>query len=474
VIRLLAPLAAGVVVVAIVAILLSSGGEEPYRLRLELTNASGLRDGSRVAVAGVDAGSVSLEVAGRRKVVAELEIEPDKGPVGKNANVQITALNLLGQKRVNLDKGNTQDPAPSGSTIPASRVSVTTDLDQIVSVLDGPTRARLGVLVNQAGLALYGRRMDLRVLAEELAPVLRKTTALLNDLTADNQSLGRVITTSDRFVASMAQERRSLAGLVRNAARASDVMAGRRAELAQTLERAPATLAAAQRFLAELEATAGPLGPAARELEATAPQLQRTLNEIDPVRRAATPALRTVTKVAPSLTRLGRGATPVLRRAVPVADRLASFTGSAVPVLRAVDGSIDNLVGTLENWARAIQFRDGLSHVFRGEGSITPDVLESVLNRLEASQRPKSKRRSPKGARRPTTLAPARDDGRNPDRPGVLKKVAPVIGELLDQLPGKAGDGLADELDGALGGLLGRSPEPRDSDTDLFDFLLGP
>ncbi len=408
------------------------------------------------------------------------EIDREKGPVGKDANVEITALNLLGQKRINLDKGDTRDPAPSGSTIPAPRVSVTTDLDQIVSVLDAPTRARLGVLINQAGAALYGRRVDLSVLVDELAPVLSKTTALLNDLTADNEALGRVVTSSDRFVTTMAKERRSLAALVNSAAGASGMVAGRRAELDATLERAPATLAQAQRFLAELEATARPLGPAARTLRSTGPVLEQTLDQLDPVRTAATPALRTATRVAPLLSRLGKKATPTLRRAVPVVDKLQDLTRSADPVLRGVNGSIDNLTGTLENWARAIQFRDGLSHVFRGEASFTPDVAIGLLNRLNAAQEQPRKNRKKQAPKQSAAPSPSTERKPPPPTklPQLLENVVPSLTKLVDELPKKVDDtasGVKKTLEGILGGN-GTRRGSSDSDgatNGLLDYLLG-
>jgi hypothetical protein len=75
----------------------------------------------------------------------------------------------------------------------------------------------------------------------------------------------------------------------------------------------------------------------------------------------------------------------VIRQATPVVASLSKFSSSLQPVSDIVNGSVDNLVAILQNWSRAIQFRDGLSHVFRGEATMTPQILTSMINQLQAA-----------------------------------------------------------------------------------------
>jgi hypothetical protein len=76
----------------------------------------------------------------------------------------------------------------------------------------------------------------------------------------------------------------------------------------------------------------------------------------------------------------------VLVSANPVVGSLATFSTDLAPVSNTLNHSVDNLLAVLDNWSRAIQFRDGLSHVFRGEASITTDVVESLVNRMLGSK----------------------------------------------------------------------------------------
>ena len=74
--------------------------------------------------------------------------------------VAVAAQNFLGQKRVQLDPGDAATPAPSGYEVPAENVTTPTDLDQVLNVLDADTRTRAMVLLNEAGAAVLGRRVD--------------------------------------------------------------------------------------------------------------------------------------------------------------------------------------------------------------------------------------------------------------------------------------------------------------------------
>jgi phospholipid/cholesterol/gamma-HCH transport system substrate-binding protein len=458
-----AALAGAIVTIAVIAF---SGGGDPYRLRMDLANASGLRDGSDVVSGGVKVGEVHLHLGKGDRVEANLDIDRSYGPVGRDVSAAIAAANFLGRKRVELVPGDRRDRAPSGYLIPARRVTTATDLDQVLDVLDADTRTRLSILINEGGAAFTGRRVDFNQLLETLPRSEVKARALLGQLVGDNHTLADALTHSDRVLAGVAAERKALSRMVDVVGRAAAPLAERRAQLRATLARAPRTLATLQGFLGDLRRTAAPLGPAARALTASAPALSSTLAQVEPFRQSADPALRTATGVAPSLTRLAVGATPVLQRATPVVGRLAALSRDAVPVSNTLDHSVDNVLAIVQNWSRAIQFRDGLSHVFRGEALVSPETLRSLVERLGLRLDRKRRKRSPVAATRlPTTHVPA------------LPSIAPK-GTLptLPRLPGvKLPDPKSTVSDAkkVVGQLTG-SPPPSDQAHDkLLDYLLG-
>lgn len=481
-------LVAGLLVaaVAVLALILITGGDDRRTLKLALTDAAGLRDGSPVTVGGVRVGTVKLKLGDGDRVDATLKIDKGKR-IPKDARVAISAVNFLGQKQVAFSGGNPAVPAPDGYLIPASRVSTSTDLDQVLDTLDSDTRTRLAVLVNEAGAAVVGRRWDISHGVNELPRTLADAHTLLSQLSGDNHTLADLVSSSDSFIAATTAKRAEVNRLVDTLGQTSTTVETKRAELAATLAKAPQTLGTLRRFLTHLQETTTPLGPAARDITATAPALDETLSRVEAFRKSADPTLNTATELAPTLTKLGTDATPVIRQAMPTARSLAKLVPAAVPLTDALQHSADNLFGTVENWSQAIQLRDGLSHIFRGEATFSPDLALSVIDRL-------TKPASTAAAKK---QAPARKDGggatakpapdAKPQTPSAASGTDPLekavkgltgaATDVLNQVGGKA----KGALDGLLGhkpgqGTQGAAPAPKQGQNpaaSLLDFLLG-
>jgi virulence factor Mce-like protein len=456
--------AAGGVLAIVVAAMLLSGGSTPYRLTMVMDNADGLAQGSAVNIGGVPVGTVTLGLDhASAKVLVTLNIDRSGAPVGRDATAAVVAQNVLGQKQVELSVGDRRHPAPSGYQIPPAHISVTTDLDQVMQVLDPSTRARLAVLVNEAGIAFTGRELDLRQLLGQAPDSVSRATELLGALDSDNQALSDLLARSDRYVAETTSQRSGLEHLVDRVGQTAQTVATERVALRQGLADAPGFLRSARVLLARLQSTAPRLDTAARELTQTASPLSQTLAQVAPFTHNAAPALDEAVTAAPQLERLALGATPVLRKAGPVLSNLDDFTSATLPpIFATLGGSIDNTLSVVQNWARAIQFRDHLSHIFRGEASFAPDELNSALARLTAllggGKNGAARRRLLH--RLLPTVAPAPSRPSAPTR-GVtapLSGVASALQQVTQNLGGAAGS--------AATGTIGQTQH-------LLNYLLG-
>lgn len=455
-------------VVTIMAIALVDGGDS-YRVRVELSTANGVREGSEVKVDGVAAGKVrELRLGDGDIVIAELELDADGGRIGPGARAEVVTSNLLGSRYIRIEPGDTGRARPSGTTIPVSRTDYPVDLDQVLDTLDADTRARLGVLINEAGTALTGREADFSTTLRLLHPSLREGAVTLARLRSDNDSLATTVRRASGFVARLDDERAALSRAVAEAGTTMQVTADHRADLEATLRRSPGTMAEAQRFLADLEDVTEPLGPAARAISAAAPALGDVIEELPAFQRAADPTLVRAAAVAPSLTRLARGATPVLRRAEPAVRTTAEFARTLEPASRMLRVSIDDTLGFLEGWARSIQVRDQLGHVFRGRAILPVDTFRNAIVRLTEEALPKparggttapvKKRVLPKV---PRDLLPQPAGGAKQPKPSIT--IPP-----LDLAPAGA------VLDGLLGQVAGGQPEQGESRPSILDDLLQP
>jgi phospholipid/cholesterol/gamma-HCH transport system substrate-binding protein len=145
----------------------------------------------------------------------------------------------------------------------------------------------------------------------------------------------------------------------------------------------------------------------------------------------------------------------VLLRATPVVGSLARLSSALAPVSNILNHSVDNILAVVENWSRAIQLRDGLSHVFRGEASMTTDTLTSMIDRLAghpSSDRGRAARPAPGVRAAGPAPAPAGPRGQGP-RTGVAPSPSSRLGAVT---------GLLNRVTGTLGGLLkgNGSPSP--------------
>jgi phospholipid/cholesterol/gamma-HCH transport system substrate-binding protein len=462
--------AAVLVSIGVVVLILTSGGSG-YDLRFVVGDAQGLEPGSPVRIADVTAGTVRSVTLNRRdQVVVDVRLDGDQAPVGRDASVAIQSLNLLAQHYVSIDKGHVRDPAPSGFEIPSSRVGYSTNLNQVLGVLEPNTRARLAIMLNEAGVALAGRRDDVSLLLGQLPHSLTGLTNLLNRLVSDNVTLQQLIDHGDRFINTVNAQRSQFVGLLHTLGRVSTTVASRQQQLSETLGRAPGMLHTAQGFLASLQAATLPLGAAARNLSATAQPLLSTIDAVAPFTNAAVPTLHIASQDAALLTQLGVQATPVLERAGGFATTLAGFTAASGPATSVLNDSEDNIISILENWSHAIQYRDALSHYFRGEPAGTGDLLYSLVDRLMAAAG-----KAPAGYRRPAAarprpaatapLSPAPQSGHStaPVTPGgLVRGLGGIVSSGLGAVLGSGGvvSKLAGGLQGLLAGHGGRGSAP--------------
>lgn len=397
--------------------------DQGYRVRVQMADAAGLRKDFLVKIAGAPVGKVlDVGLDDEDHALALLDIDEGAAPIGADARAAIRASNLLGEKYVDLTPGSLADPVPSGSTIPLTRASTPSDLDDVLSVLDPDTRVALGAFLVGQGDALVGRGKDLADTLVEMPPALDAAQKLVAGLSEDNRALGSLVERSDRIAASLVPERQALGRLITSAEGAFVSIDSRRTALGAALESGPAAVRELREALVELERAAGPLGPASRGLEATAAPLTDTLRELPSFVNAARPTLRTARSVAPMLGRLAREASPVVNRLGPAGKSLRTFAKSLRPVSNLLDDGVADTLGVLQGWARSIQNRDGVGHVFRVSVELGGDMLntlDSYVKGPEAAKRSDDGDGKARAAEAKAKNAPAGSRGQRKAKPSA-------------------------------------------------------
>jgi virulence factor Mce-like protein len=359
------------------------GGGDSYEVRAIFDNASYIVAGEDVKVAGAVVGEIkSLDVTEDKRAAITLKItEPGFTPFHEGARCSIRPQSLIGEKFVECTPGPSNAPELAqiedgdGKGEHLLRVENTTspvDLDLVNDTLRMPYRQRLALILNEFGTGLAGRGKELNEAIHRSNPALRETDRVLAILADQNRTLASLAQRSDEVLAPLADRRERVSGFINNANRTAQATAERRSDIQATFERLPRYLRELRPILADLEEVSDEFRPVLADARAAAPDLARFVGELGPFSQASIPALRTLGDAAD----VGR---PALERSRPLVRDLSSFAADAGPVAKNLDdltksfdetGGVERFLDYLFFQMTAINGFDGISHYLRA-GLIT-------------------------------------------------------------------------------------------------------
>jgi virulence factor Mce-like protein len=229
-----------------------------YEIHGVFASANQLRDGSPVRIAGVDIGTVTGIGRGPGNTArVTMAISNQGRPVHSDARMQILPrLFLEGGYYVQLQPGTPAAPElADGGTVPLAHTAIPVQVDQILSVLDRPTRGSLKSVLGQLSHALSGgAAAALRTAFPALPATLRDGAIALQALQGTHvHDPSGLIAGSSRVTAALAAQDAHLADLVTSLDRTSTALADRDRALAATVSGLDSTLRATPAALAALD-----------------------------------------------------------------------------------------------------------------------------------------------------------------------------------------------------------------------------
>ncbi|WP_205698846.1 MlaD family protein [Conexibacter sp. SYSU D00693] len=313
--------------VLVVAMRSSSGlpGQGHYEVRAQVAQRPGTPvlppRGSDVRIAGKRVGRTQQARLERGVATIELQLDQDAGPLPVDSRVHVRAQGLLGAKYVDVVPGSDRATVDSGGVLAPDGSSVSVTLSEALQAFDAPSRAALSQMLRGLGGGLAGRGARLNEGLDDLAtgferfslalrPVLhdRSLPALVRDaegfagaLDPVREELGRSPAAIERAVRPFAQERPSVARLLRTAPGALE---GVRADLGRTdpvLARAERFARAATAFTRDAPRALRSATTLLRDGRAPLGAARRVLRTAD---AAIPPALRLTGALGPVLPRL--------------------------------------------------------------------------------------------------------------------------------------------------------------------------
>lgn len=205
------------------------GAGDTVSYKARFTDASGLRDGDGVRIAGVEVGRVEdIDVVDRRTAEVTFAVERGRA-LPATATATIKYLNLIGQRYVALDRGTgAAGTLRPGATIPVERTTPALNLTQLfngfrplfqalspgdvnklagslVQVLQGEGGTVEGLL-STIGSLTGGIAAKDRVIGQ----VVDNLNAVLDTVNARDDELGTLVSTLRRLVSGLASDRTAI------------------------------------------------------------------------------------------------------------------------------------------------------------------------------------------------------------------------------------------------------------------------
>ncbi len=303
------------------------------RYTVELDNAFGLVQGGDLKVAGVRAGTITDLRVDPRSKRALVDFEVTKrgfGSLRTDTFCESRPQSLIGEYFLDCDPGTAKRELPRGATIPVSRTASTVPLDLLNNVLRRPYRERLRIIVAELGTGVGARGEDLNAAIRRLSPALRETNKVLALLAKQNRTLVRLAEDADTVIGDLAGNRRDVGRWVVETRETAAASAERRAELAAGFRRLPGFLRELRPTMASLGEVADRQGPALADLSASAGELERLFGTLPAFARSTQVNVRSLAATA----RTGRGAVNAAR---PTVAQLAEAAAKAPELANNLD-----------------------------------------------------------------------------------------------------------------------------------------
>jgi phospholipid/cholesterol/gamma-HCH transport system substrate-binding protein len=340
----LGALAAGLL--ALLIVVLASGGGPTYTLHAQFANVNGLVTTGNVEVAGFKVGEItgmSVRIGGYPEVTMQVSTSYR---VRRGAHAVIELGSLAGQlNRFVALTGGTGPELPDGATIPLKDTSGPVEIDQFLSALDPKTRTELRNLLHDAVYTLRGRGPDIEQALRYSTQAFDQTANLFTDASADGGALRLLVARASQGAQAVASGPADLKDAIAKLSQLLTVTATRQTQVTESLQRLPAAFSSTRSAL--------------QTLDASIPAFSKLIDAANPALDAIDPFAR------------------VLRTAAPIAAPVFRAALRLVNAFRVDSPAIEELLGaplpnTLHNLDVGLR---GMNPVFDQLRARAPDVL---------------------------------------------------------------------------------------------------
>jgi phospholipid/cholesterol/gamma-HCH transport system substrate-binding protein len=369
---------------------------ESYRITADFPEAITLSKEADVRIGGVSVGKVKqIGLAPESEchtnptvcnaTRATIEIEPQYAPISSDARAILRSKTLLGETYIELSPGSQVQPGetsgdvhaqsssidvgqisgddaphaiPEGGHLAQTQVQTQTQIDEIFQGFDKPTREAFQSWMQNAGLAINGRGLDLNDAFGNLGPFASDASDVLGTLRQQEQALRTVVHDTGDVFAALTEHDQALAGAIVGADQTFGALSSQSQALADTFKIFPTFENEARLTNDRLKTFAEHAGP--------------VFHDLRPVARNLSPTLRDLRRLAPEARTLFRNFDPLIKASATGLPSLSSFLRELSPVMT----SLDPFLANFNPFVRYLDYQAPVLNDFlAGPSSSTADFL---------------------------------------------------------------------------------------------------
>jgi phospholipid/cholesterol/gamma-HCH transport system substrate-binding protein len=315
-------------------------GKDYYVINAEFSGAAGVLpgQGNAVTISGVKVGEISGERVKDGKALLKLRLDAKYGHVHRDATLLLRPKTALKDMVAELDPGTKGPELKDGATLDVSATEPDVNFDEILSGLDGDTRAALVSLLQGAGTALGGKGgAELGSTLKRFEPLSRHAAEAQKLVAQRRVKLRKLMGNLSLLAQELGDRDKDLGQFVSANAAVFRHFTAQNDKLSETLSLLPGALDKSSTGLAKLDKLGTSLKVGLKDLQPTAKSLGPTLKDTQPFLKHTTPVIEK------SIRPFSREAQPTAKKLVPAARALAKAT----PHLTTLTQMLNDLLAEL-------------------------------------------------------------------------------------------------------------------------------
>lgn len=369
---------------------------ESYEVRAEVGSAALLTPGARVTVAGVEVGSVSKverasDLGGGSKLT--LDLTDDRvTPLPTDSRLQIRTRSQVGENYVSIDVGSEKSVVPDGGDLAPEQADQLVDVDQVLSVLSGPTKDRARTMLTELGSTLTGRGQDLNQTLSAANPVVRQGSKVVATLHRQRATVSQLVDQLGRVTAAVGERGAAIETIAYRGTTALQAIAERDDELAASIGELPQTLSSVRRASTTVGQISGRVAPVVTNLAGAVRDLRPAVDNLAPAARDGRAVVRSLSRANPELDRLLTAATRATKQLPGAIPEIRDVFCQINPALRHILPYKEDLLESAFHLGSGSNSYDATGHLVRlvpllNEGSVSgaPPQVQAAAATLLAS-----------------------------------------------------------------------------------------